>query len=168
MGLFDKFRKKVQEAAEEANLNELSAEENSEEADAALAMRESNEQPSLQQEDQIVEDDDWEEFDENEELELPSEEDDWDDWDDEDVPATLPVKLSRREKKILAREEKKKASKEESQGKGNEEKGRQRSWTPRRLESRFTHDANNYWKAIESRSNPHQQMAAPESKRKME
>ncbi len=123
MGLFDKFRKKVQEAAEEANLNELSAEENSEEADAALAMRESSEQPSLQQEDQIVEDDDWEEFDENEELELPSEEDDWDDWDDEDVPATLPVKLSRREKKILAREEKKKASKEKAKAKEMKRRG---------------------------------------------
>ncbi len=123
MGLFDKFRKKVQEAAEEANLNELSAEENSEEADAALAMRESSEQPPLQQEDQIAEDDDWEEFDENEELELPSEEDDWDDWDEEDVPATLPVKLSRREKKILAREEKKKASKEKARAKEMKRRG---------------------------------------------
>ena len=123
MGLFDKFRKKVQEAAEEANLNELSAEENSEEAEAALAMRESSEQPPLQQEGQIAEDDDWEEFDENEELELPSEEDDWDDWDDEEVPATLPVKLSRREKKILAREEKKKANKEKAKAKEMKRRG---------------------------------------------
>ncbi len=114
MGLFDKFRKKVRDAASEIDTEAISAEEGSEEALDAISQQ--NEyiasrthipayktQPGFEEE---SEDDDWEEIDEDETLELPqNSEDDWDDWDEEDE-YVLPTKLSRREKKILAKEAK--------------------------------------------------------------
>ncbi len=90
MGLFDKFRKKVRDAASEVDEESLSAEDGSEEAIQAMNQH----QPIVQN----TPEDDWEELDETEELELPAtKEDDWDDWDDEDN-YTLPTKLSRKEK----------------------------------------------------------------------
>ena len=88
MGLFDKFRKKVLEAAEDTDLEEISAEADSEEAEAALALRESIKTPAIVEQPTTIEEkaeEEWEEFDEDEDLQLPeSTDDEWDDWDDED------------------------------------------------------------------------------------
>jgi len=102
MGLFDKFRKKVREAASEIDTESISAEEGSVEAKEALDFKqEVNQKPE-----QINDEDYWEDIDEAENLELPSSsDDDWDDWDEEEE-YTLPTKLTRREKKILAKEAK--------------------------------------------------------------
>ena len=102
MGLFDKFRKKVREAASEIDTESISAEEGSMEAKEALDFKqEVNQKPE-----QINDEDYWEDIDETENLELPSSsDDDWDDWDEEEE-YTLPTKLTRREKKILAKEAK--------------------------------------------------------------
>lgn len=100
MGLFDKFRKKVRDAASEIDTEAISAEEGSDDANKALEFK--REFDSEKSTESIEED--WEEFDEEEELELPeSDNDDWEDWDD-DEEYTLPTKLTRREKKILAKE----------------------------------------------------------------
>ena len=80
MGLFDKFRKKVRDAASEINSDDISAEEGSDEATAAINQHLETTEPEME-----TIDDDWEEIDETEELVLPENSDDeWDDWDDED------------------------------------------------------------------------------------
>ena len=119
MGLFDKFRKKVRDAASEVDTESLSAEEGSEEAINAISQHKKNIQDSNIEEEptqDIIEssDDDWEDFDEEEELQLPtSKDDEWEDWDDEDE-YVLPTKLSRKEKKILAKEAKKDAARKKA------------------------------------------------------
>ncbi len=100
MGLFDKFRKRVQEAAEEADIEKISIEEDLDNKPIKTTIE--------------TLDEDWDEIEEDIELQLPSIDDDWDDWDEEDVPVTLPVKLTRKEKKILARDKKKKAAAEKA------------------------------------------------------
>lgn len=115
MGLFDKFRKKVRDAASEVDEESLSAEDGSEEAIQAMNQH----QPITQNNPE----DDWEEFDESEELELPAtKEDDWDDWDDEDN-YTLPTKLSRKEKKVLAAQEKKESARKKADAKERKKRG---------------------------------------------
>ena len=126
MGLFDKFRKKVRKAASKLTRihflqkkeatkpkpfhikNNYPKRPNEESRNACLAYR-----PNL-----ILEkNDDWEDFDEEEELQLPSTKDDeWDDWDDEEE-YTLPTKLTRKEKKLLAKEAKKEASRKKAKEK---------------------------------------------------
>ena len=115
MGLFDKFRKKVRKAAEEVDTESLSAEEGSEDAEQALSQHEEfsklrthvpayKTQPGFDEED-----DEWEDFDDDEELELPkNSEDEWDEWE-EDESYTLPTRLTRKERKIIAKEAKKEA-----------------------------------------------------------
>ena len=134
MGLFDKFRKKVREAASEVDSDSLSAEEGSEEAIEALSHQEQLVQAESQHNSDVVssnedaipstsDDDDWEDFDEEEELQLPSSKDDeWDDWDDEEE-YTLPTKLSRKEKKLLAKEAKKEASRKKAKEKEMKKRG---------------------------------------------
>ncbi len=129
MGLFDKFRKKVREAASEVDTDSLSADEGSEEALDAISQHEEfskirthvpayNTKPDFGDDD-----DDWEELDEEEELELPSNNDDeWDDWE-EDEEYTLPTKLTRKEKKILAKEAKKEASRKKASEKEMKKRG---------------------------------------------
>ena len=115
MGLFDKFRKKVRDAASEVDEESLSAEDGSEEAIQAMNQH----QPIVQN----TPEDDWEELDETEELELPAtKEDDWDDWDDEDN-YTLPTKLSRKEKKILAAQAKKESARKKADAKERKKRG---------------------------------------------
>ena len=101
MGFFDRFRKRVQEVADETDLDELTAEEGTEEAQEALT-------PSSPD---VIED----EWDEPIEIESttftpPSDDDDdedWDDWDDE--PEPLPSStISKKERKQLEREKKRK------------------------------------------------------------
>ena len=129
MGLFDKFRKKVREAASEVDTDSLSADEGSEEALDAISQHEEfskirthvpayNTKPDFGDDD-----DDWEELDEEEELELPSNNDDeWDDWEEEEE-YTLPTKLTRKEKKILAKEAKKEASRKKASEKEMKKRG---------------------------------------------
>ena len=125
MGLFDKFRKKVRDATSEIDTEEISAEVGSDDANKALEFK--KELDYEQKTDSVEEE--WEEFDEDEEFQLPeSVEDDWDDWD-EDEEYTLPAKLSRREKKILAKEAKnreklEKAKQSELKKRGGKELGK--------------------------------------------
>ena len=106
MGLFDKFRKKVRDAASDVDIDSLSAEEGSDEALEALSHQENLVQSESQQTEILAnrthvlaqkdepdfgeEEEDWEDFDDEEDLSLPSNNDDeWDDWDEEEE-YTLP------------------------------------------------------------------------------
>ena len=129
MGLFDKFRKKVRKAAEEVDTESLSAEEGSEDAEQALSQHEEfsklrthvpayKTQPGFDEED-----DEWEDFDDDEELELPkNSEDEWDEWEEEDS-YILPTRLTRKERKIIAKEAKKEASRKKAQQKEMKKRG---------------------------------------------
>lgn len=107
MGLFDRFRKRVTEVASEVDTDELSAEEDSLEAKEALVAAESLVQPpeTPHSEPEVfnatAEDEEWEDLDEINETPKPSaQEDEWDDFDDEEE-ISLPVEVSRKEKKRL-------------------------------------------------------------------
>lgn len=100
MGFFDRFRKRVQEVADETDFDELTAEEGTEEA------------PTPPPSD--VMEDEWDELNEIEPTTpvLPSDDDDWDDWDDE--PEPLPsTTISKKERKQLEREKKRKQKEKE-------------------------------------------------------
>ena len=89
MGLFDKFRKKVQDAASEVDADSLSAEAGTLEAQKAIELHE-----EIKTSSPTNEEEDWEELDDDEVLELPTESsDDWDEWDEEEE-YSLPTKLS--------------------------------------------------------------------------
>ena len=98
MGFFDRFKKRVKEVVDETDLDALTAEEGSEEAEEALASM----APATTDE----------EWDDITEIETPieeavPEEDEWDEWDDE--PEPLPsTTLSKKERKLLEREKKRK------------------------------------------------------------
>ena len=81
MGFFDRFRKRVQEVADETDLEELTAEADSDEVQEALNSPVADPITDVQDEpDEIVP---------HEEPTLLAEEDDdgdWDDWDDEPSP----------------------------------------------------------------------------------
>ena len=102
MGFFDRFRKRVQEVADETDLEELTAEADSDEVQEALNSPVADPIPDVQDEpDEIVP---------HEEPTLLAEEDDdgdWDDWDDEPSPLPSPS-LSKKERKQLEREKKRK------------------------------------------------------------
>ena len=100
MGLFDRFKKRVKEVAEEVDSDALTATEDSEEGKAAL-------------ETSVHYEEEWEDVDTDEtEQSLTSFEeeqsgdDDWDDWDDEEDDIELPVQLSKKERKRLEKLEK--------------------------------------------------------------
>lgn len=99
MGLFDRFKKRVKEVAEEVDSEALTAVEDSEEGIAAIETSRHIEE-------------DWEEETFEEEFEEPtpseSQDDDWDDWDDED-DIELPVVVSKKERKRLEKLEKQRA-----------------------------------------------------------
>ena len=98
MGLFDRFKKRVKEVANEVDSEALTANEDSAEGRAALASS------------QVV-DEDWDEVldDDKNALILPDEtssaDEDWDDWEEED-DVELPVQLSKKERKRLEKMEK--------------------------------------------------------------
>ena len=99
MGFFDRFKKRVKEVVDDTDLDALTAEEDSEEADQIIA------------ETTLPVEEEWDDISEIEspsnELE-PTQEEDWDDWDDE--PEPIPVAtLSKKERKLLEREKKRKA-----------------------------------------------------------
>ena len=66
MGLFDKFRKKVQDAASEVDADSLSAEAGTLEAQKAIELHE-----EIKTSSPTNEEEDWEELDDDEVLELP-------------------------------------------------------------------------------------------------
>ena len=100
MGLFDRFKKRVKEVAEEVDSEALTAVEDSEEGIAAMETS------------RYIEED-WEEETFEEEFEEPtpseSQYDDWDDWDDEEEDIELPVVVSKKERKRLEKLEKQRA-----------------------------------------------------------
>lgn len=100
MGLFDRFKKRVIEVAEEVDSEALTAVEDSEEGIAAIETSRNIEE-------------DWEEETFEEEFEEPSpsesQDDDWDDWDDEEDDIELPVVVSKKERKRLEKLEKQRA-----------------------------------------------------------
>jgi fused signal recognition particle receptor len=110
MGLFDKFRKKVQVAASEADTESLSAEAGSDEAIEAISQHQeipnlSNiKSPSNTNELSVVDEEEWEEFD-----------------DEEDY--SLPTKLTRKEKKILAKNTKREKAKKKVDAKQRKKRG---------------------------------------------
>lgn len=108
MGLFDRFRKRVTEVAAEVDTDELSAAEDSQEAQAALVAAQSQppettppdkETQPVEQEIEQETDAEWEDLealDESEPQDVPR--DEWEDFDEEE-DITLPAELSRKEKK---------------------------------------------------------------------
>ena len=114
MGLFDRFKRRVKEVAEEVDTDSLTVGEDSEEAQEIISSRQQvrdfddyEEQPELDaQSSQSIttDDDDWEVFDEDEEPQSPTSDDDWEDFDDDDE--YIPQQLTRKEKKRLQREQK--------------------------------------------------------------
>ena len=117
MGLFDRFKKRVEEVVEATDAEAISADEASHEGREALMRaeeyasqpQESNHQQSAY--DESNSDDDWEDDWEDEELDLPSEstDEDWeDDWDDVEDDQPILVNLSKKERKKLEKEQKKK------------------------------------------------------------
>ena len=76
MGFFDRFRKRVKEVADDTDLDALTAEEGSEEAEQTT--------PEISP---PIEDEEWDDISEigaPAVESLPAEDDDWDDWDDDD------------------------------------------------------------------------------------
>ena len=98
MGFFDRFRKRVKEVADDTDLDALTAEEGSEEAEQIITET----TPPV--------DEEWDDISEIEtpvEEPEPTDDEDWDDWDDE--PEPLPTTtLSKKERKLLEREKKRK------------------------------------------------------------
>lgn len=100
MGLFDRFKKRVKEVAEEVDSDALTATEDSVEGKAAL-------------ETSVHYEEEWEDVDTEETEQSPtsfeeeqSGDDDWDDWDDEEDDIELPLQLSKKERKRLEKLEK--------------------------------------------------------------
>ena len=132
MGLFDKFRKKVRDAASVVDESTISAEEGTEEAAKALSQQKEFEESQQREEDTVTSpveefsndsEEDWEDFDNDEDLQLPSNNDDeWDDWEEEEE-YSLPTQLTRKEKKILAKEAKKEAARKKAQQKEMKKRG---------------------------------------------
>ena len=100
MGFFDRFRKRVQEVADETDLDELTAEEGTEEAVEALRTTDSEPpQEVFESPEEIAP--------EPSPTDSEESDDDWDDWDDEPTLPPAPT-LSKKERKQLEREKKRK------------------------------------------------------------
>ena len=97
MGLFDRFKRRVQEVADDVDSEELTATEDSDEGQVALQTATEIEE-------------DWEEEPLSEPAELPAEptdsDDEWDDWDEEEEEIELPRQLSKKERKRMEKLEK--------------------------------------------------------------
>jgi fused signal recognition particle receptor len=97
MGFFDRFKKRVQEVADETDLDALTAEEGTQEAEEAIT---SSLSLSVEEE--------WDDLTEIEEpVKESTDDDDWDDWDEEPEPQPSTT-LSKKERKLLDRERKRK------------------------------------------------------------
>ena len=119
MGLFDRFRKRVHEVAEETDGDALSVEATSQEAQALLNQQDPAPQPS-----QLIEEE-WDDVDVEPVQSAPAEQDDdaddWDTWDDDEPIA--PVQLSKKERKLLERQEKDRRRQEEKAKKAMKKRG---------------------------------------------
>ena len=114
MGLFDRFKRRVKEVADEVDTESLTVTEDSNEAKELIAAQQENLQTEIVQpkvskstnETIVTDDDDWEVFDDDPVSDTTSEDSD-DDWEvlDEDDDY-IPQQLSRKEKKRLQREQK--------------------------------------------------------------
>ena len=114
MGLFDRFKRRVKEVADEVDTESLTVTEDSIEAKELIAAQQENLQTEIVQpkvskstnETIVTDDDDWEVFDDDPVSDTTSEDSD-DDWEvlDEDDDY-IPQQLSRKEKKRLQREQK--------------------------------------------------------------
>ena len=97
MGLFDRFKRRVQEVAEDVDSDELTATEDSEEGQVAL-------QTATEIEEY------WDDEPLVEPTETPVEpiesDDEWDDWDDDEDEIELPRQLSKNERKRMEKLEK--------------------------------------------------------------
>ena len=115
MGLFDRFRKRVHEVADETDDKALSVEATSEEAQALLDGPAST--AAAPQED------DWDDVDEEPlpTASVETDEDDWDSWDDDEPLA--PVTLTKKERKLLERQEKERKRREEKARKAMKKRG---------------------------------------------
>ena len=124
MGLFDRFRKRVHEVAEQTDADALSADEGSEEAQAALiaaGQQPQSPSPTPAQQPTTPEEEEWEDLDALDPVETtPS--DDWDDWDDEEE-IELPRELSRRERKLAEKAKKADAKREKQLKKEMKKRG---------------------------------------------
>ena len=120
MGFFDRFRKRVKEVAEDTDLDELTAPEDSDEAQQALAQREqikleqvAKTATEITETESVEADDDWENLEEIDAITEPDEEDEWDDWEDDPIPEPISPTVEKKERKRLLREAKE-AQKERS------------------------------------------------------
>lgn len=124
MGLFDRFRKRVHEVAEQTDADALSADEGSEEAQAALiaaGQQLQSPSPTPAQQPTTPDEEEWEDLDALDPVETtPS--DDWDDWDDEEE-IELPRELSRRERKLAEKAKKADAKREKQLKKEMKKRG---------------------------------------------
>ncbi len=101
MGLFDRFKKRVREVAEETDEEELTAPEDSQEASDAI------QEANVAEEE--IDNEDWDDIEELDEIKPTtshSDDEDWDDWDEEET-TPLPVSLSKKERKRLEKAAKK-------------------------------------------------------------
>ncbi|PXY76839.1 MAG: hypothetical protein CXX81_13580 [Methanobacteriota archaeon] len=113
MGFFDRFRKRVKEVADDTDLDSLTVDEDSEEAQEAIAKRqqikEEQEKQSETPEAEVVtsSDDDWEDVEEIEAISAPQvEEEEWDDLEDEPIPEPISPSLDKKQRKRLEKEAK--------------------------------------------------------------
>ena len=115
MGLFDKFRKRVREVVDETDVDTLAADAGSQEANEAIQAAEKIAntptqvaQPTQQSPPPAPEAEDeweWEEEDTPEQSTESATDDDWEDWDDEE-DISLPTPLSRKQQKQLEKKQK--------------------------------------------------------------
>ena len=127
MGLFDRFRKRVHEVAEQTDADALSADEGSEEAQAALVA--AGQQPQSPSHASVQEppsplgeaEEEWEDLDALDPVETTPD-DDWDEWDDEEE-IELPRETSRRERKLAEKAKKADAKREKQLKKEMKKRG---------------------------------------------
>ena len=114
MGLFDRFKRRVKEVADEVDTESLTVTEDSIEAKELIVAQQENSQTEIAQPEVsksnnqsiVTDDDDWEVFDDDPVSETKTEasDDDWEVLDEDDD--YIPQQLSRKEKKRLQREQK--------------------------------------------------------------
>ncbi|MDC0055902.1 signal recognition particle-docking protein FtsY [Deltaproteobacteria bacterium] len=109
MGLFDRFKKRLQEVVDDTDMDALSTPSDPEEARVAESTKE-----------EVVEEE-WDDIEEIQEA-VSVEEEGWDEWDDELDEAPLPVGLSKKERKRI--ESTKKSEEKQSRKTAKEAKKR--------------------------------------------
>ena len=124
MGFFDRFRKRVQEVADDADLDDLTADADSVEAQEALAKRREIVEATQTIEEHPISDeisnqsDDWDDIEEIDNISTTTEDEEWGDWDDEPIVEPIAKSVSKKERKRLekaikeAKKEKKRLKKQ--------------------------------------------------------